>query len=315
MTSNQKITTRKYFTFFIHLNSKIIIMKKLLLIPIALIMACNAPNKENKNKDDNKVAKGEDYKLVEKWESDSLLKVPESVLLDKDNDILYVSNVDGLDPWKADGKGSIAKLDLNGKIISAEWVKGMDAPKGMGMHRNKLYVADLSVIRVIDIKSGKIEKSIPIKNATGLNDITIAGNGDIYITDYQEKKLYRVKEDKIELLAENLKQPNGVLFQDNDLYVLDGDGMYKLGNNNTLELIVDGMEGGVDGIVHVNGDEFIVSCWEGALWHVTEDGAKHLLMDTRAAQRRTADIEYDKKTNTLFVPTFFRNTVIAYEFK
>lgn len=285
-------------------------MKKLLLIPISLIIACTMPNKEKKDK-----LSTENYKLVEKWESDSLLKVPESVLLDKDNDILYVSNVDGLDPWKADRKGSIAKLDLNGKIISAEWISGMDAPKGMGMHQNKLYVADLSVIRVIDVKNGKIEKSIPIKTATGLNDITIAENGDIYVTDYLAKKLYRLKDEKAELIAENLKQPNGVLYHNNDLYVLDGKGMYKLGDNNTLELIVDGMEGGVDGIVHVKGDEFIVSCWEGALWHVTKDGAKHLLMDTRAAQRRTADIEYDKKTNTLYVPTFFRNTVIAYEFK
>ena len=285
-------------------------MKKLFLIPISLIVACTMPNKENKDK-----LTSENYNLIEKWESDSLLKVPESVLLDKDNEILYVSNVDGLDPWKADGKGSISKLGLDGKIISVEWIKGMDAPKGMGMHKNKLYVADLSVIRIIDIKSGKIEKSIPIDSAKGLNDISIAPNGDIYITDYQTKKLYRVKDEKAELLAENLKQPNGVLYHNDNLYVLDGTGMYKLANNNYLELITDGMEGGVDGIVHVGGDEFIVSCWEGALWQVNSNGTKHLLMDTRAAQRRTADIEFDKKTKTLFVPTFFKNTVVAYELK
>jgi hypothetical protein len=32
----------------------------------------------------------------------------------------------------------------------------------------------------------------------------------------------------------------------------------------TLTLIVDGMEGGTDGIENVQGNEFIVSCWEGA---------------------------------------------------
>jgi sugar lactone lactonase YvrE len=287
-------------------------MKQLILIAAIFLTACNMPNKEKATEQKTTEQK---HELIEKWESDSLLKVPESVLFDKTGQQLFVSNVDGSDPWKADGKGSIAKVGLDGKIIAAEWVSGMNAPKGMGMFKGKLYAADLSVIVVIDIATSKIEKRVPIESATGLNDISIDPNGAIYVTDYLTKKLYKVENEKAELLAENLTQPNCVLFHDNVLYVLDGTGMYKMGDDKKLTLIADGMEGGVDGIEHVQGNEFIVSCWEGALWYVNTDGTKQLLMDTRKEKRSTADIGFDPATKTLYVPTFFRNTVVAYELK
>jgi hypothetical protein len=63
-------------------------------------------------------------------ESDSILAVPESVLLY--NHILFVSLVDG-QALDADGKGGIAQLDDNGNILNAFWVKGLNDPKGMGI--------------------------------------------------------------------------------------------------------------------------------------------------------------------------------------
>ena len=287
-------------------------MKKLYLIAAIVLTACNMPNKE---KETEQKASVQQYELLEKWESDSLLKVPESVLFDKANQILYVSNLDGSDPWKADGKGSIAKVGLDGKIIAAEWVSGLNAPKGMGLYNGKLYAADLGNIAVIDMASGKIEKNIPIQGATGLNDISIDPNGVIYVTEYLDKKLYKVENEKAELIAENLTQPNGVLFHNNELFLLDGTGMFKVNSDKSMAKIVDGMEGGVDGIENIEGNNFIVSCWEGALWMVNTDGTKHLLMDTRKEKRSTADIGFDPATKTVYVPTFFRNTVVAYEVK
>ena len=228
---------------------------------------------------------------------------------------MYVSNLDGSDPWKADGKGSIAKVGLDGKIIAAEWVSGMNAPKGMGLYNGKLYAADLGNIAVINIASGKIEKNIPIQGATGLNDISIDPNGVIYVTEYLAKKLYKVANEKAELIAENLTQPNGVLFHNNELFLLDGTGMFKVNADKSMAKITDGMEGGLDGIENIEGNNFIVSCWEGALWQVNTDGTKHLLMDTRKEKRSTADIGFDPATKTVYVPTFFRNTVVAYEVK
>jgi len=287
-------------------------MKQILFLGVIFLAAC-AGSSDKKTTEQADSAKTPE--LVLKWESDSTLKVPESVLFDKENQVLYVSNIDGTEPWKADGKGSIGKVGLDGKVIAAEWVSGLNAPKGMGMHNGKLYAADLGEIVVIDIASGKIDKRIPIEGATGLNDISVDPNGAIYVTEMLSKKLYKVENEKAEIIAENLKRPNGVLFHENEIYLLDNGGFYKMNADKSLTLIVDGMDGGTDGIENVQGNEFIVSCWEGALWYINADGTKQLLMDTRAEKRNTADIGFDRETKTVYVPTFWRNTVVAYEIK
>lgn len=287
-------------------------MKLFLLMGVLFLTACGGSS-DKKTTEQADSAKTPE--LVLKWESDSSLKVPESVLFDKAAQVLYVSNIDGTNPWEADGKGSIGKVGLDGKVIAAEWVSGLHGPKGMGMFNGKLYVADLGNIVVIDIAAGKIEKSIPVEGATGLNDISIDPSGVIYVTEYLAKKLYKVENEKAELIAENLTQPNGVLYHNNELFLLDGTGMFKVNADKSLTKIADGMEGGLDGIENIEGNNFIISCWEGALWHVNTDGTKHLLMDTRAEKRNTADIGFDPATKTVYVPTFFRNTVVAYEVK
>src|SRR4051812_17218346 len=93
-----------------------------------------------------------DHKLTKVWESEAALKVPESVRFDAKHKVLYASNIDG-EPWKADGKGSIAKIGLDGKVIAAEWVTGLEAPKGLALSDDGkwLYAADLGGIAVIDI--------------------------------------------------------------------------------------------------------------------------------------------------------------------
>src|SRR5215467_921955 len=113
------------------------------------------------------------HQVTKLWETDTVLKVPESVLFDGANKVLYVSNIDGTDPWGKDGKGSIGKVGTDGKIIKVDWVTGLSAPKGMGIYKGKLYAADIDEIVEIDIAKASISKRIPVQNAQGLNDITI----------------------------------------------------------------------------------------------------------------------------------------------
>lgn len=255
------------------------------------------------------------HQLVKKWESDTLFKVPESVLFDAANNVLYVANIDGKEPWAKDGNGSIGKLGTDGKIIAVEWVKGLNAPKGMGLYGGKLYVADLSDVVAIDIASGAIASTYSIKDAQALNDITIDKNGVIYVSDSKAKKVFRIENGKGEVYLENLKGPNGLLKHGNDFYVLDAGGMYKVGEDKSLTKIADGMEGGTDGIENVTGNDFLISCWQGAIWYINADGTKELLLDTREQKKNTADIGYDGKTRTVYVPTFWKNSVVAYEVK
>jgi sugar lactone lactonase YvrE len=258
---------------------------------------------------------GQTHQLVKLWETDTLLRVPESVLYDAGGNILYVSNIDGKQPWEKDGAGSIGKVSTDGKIIMAEWVKGLQAPKGMGMYKDRLYVADIDVVVVIDIKQGKILEQIAVEGAQGLNDISIDKNGTVYVSDSRTKKVHQIVNGKVNTYLENLKGPNGVLVHGDNFYVLDQGAMYQVGKDKTLTLIVDGMEGGTDGIENVKGNEFIVSAWSGAIWYVSGTAKKELMLDTRELKINSADIGYNAKKRIVYVPTFWKNTIVAYSLK
>lgn len=257
----------------------------------------------------------QEHQLIKKWETDSVLKVPESVLFDGKNNVLYVANIEGKEPWGKDGKGSIGKVGTDGKIIAVDWVTGLNAPKGMGLYNNQLFVADIDRLVVIDINKGTVVQTIPVDGAQGLNDVSIDNKGVIYVSDSQTKKVHRVDKGAATVWIENLQGPNGVLLHKDDLYVLDNGGLYKVQKDKILAKIADGMEGGTDGIENVTGKDFLVSCWSGSIWYVKGDGSKEHLLDTRDQKINSADIGYNAKNRMVYVPTFWKNSVVAYQLK
>jgi DNA-binding beta-propeller fold protein YncE len=277
-------------------------MKQTLLILGALAFAATAQA-------------GAAHKLTKVWESPASLKTPESVRFDAQRKVLYVSNIDG-EPWAADGKGSIGKLGLDGKVIAAEWVTGLDCPKGLALSDDGkwLYAADAGGIVVIDIDAGKIAKKIAIPDGQQLNDL-VNDEGTLYVSDSKGKKVYQVKDGKpaVWLDEKVLKGPNGLFVHKGSLYVLDDNSLNRVEKDRSLKVLASGMNGGVDGLEVVKGDDFIVSAWGGSVWYVPASGDKTLLFDGKAVDTKTADTGWDPATSTLYVPTFFKNTVIAFK--
>jgi sugar lactone lactonase YvrE len=258
----------------------------------------------------------EKHKLTRLWETEATLKVPEAVRYDAANRVLYVSNIDG-EPWADDKKGSIGKVGLDGKVIAAEWITGLSCPKGLALSDDGkwLYAADAGGVVVIDIKAGKIAKKIAIPEGVQLNDVASDGKGTLYVSDSKGRKVFAVTGDKatVHLDETVLKGPNGVLVHEGRLYVLDNNSLNLVNPDKTLKVLADGMPGGVDGLEHVAGGDFLVSVWSGAVWYVKADGSKELLFDGKAVQTQTADIGWDKASRTVYVPTFFKNSVIAFK--
>ncbi len=256
-------------------------------------------------------------KLELKWKTDTLLRVPESVLYDQSKKVLYVANIDGAPDGK-DGAGFISKVNLNGKIENLKWVTGLDAPKGLGVFGASLYVADISRVVVIDIASGKITSKIEVEGAKFLNDITVDKKGTVYVSDTGTGKIHILKNNKAELYFESseFKGINGLLALNNELYVVDfGTGTnYKLSADKKLVKFTTTSEG-ADGVVPVGDGSFLVSNWNGEVYHVSAKGESKKLLDTKDQKVSAADIEYDAKSKTLYVPTFFANTVTAYTLK
>lgn len=260
------------------------------------------------------ITRAQNHTLVKKWVTDTLLKTPESVLFDAKGKILYVSNIDG-GPADKDGKGSIGKVALDGKIIATDWVTGLNAPKGMGIYKNKLYVADLTEVVVIDIDKAKIIQHIPVEGSVFLNDITIDKRGAVYVSDSRTLKVHRIEKGFVVTVLQNLQGPNGLLAIGDDLLVLDKGNLVKLMDNGKVSNIAEGMDPSTDGIEMVKQNEYIVSCWSGVVYYIFSDGNKQVLLDTRAQKINSADIGYDAKNRIVYVPTFYKNSIVAYELK
>ena len=276
-------------------------MKKTLLILGALAFAA--------------AAQAQTHKLTKLWETEAALKTPESVRFDAKRKVLYVSNIDG-EPWVADGKGSIAKIGLDGKVIAAEWVAGLDCPKGLALSDDGkwLYAADIGGIVVIDVDAGKIKNKIAIPDGQQLNDL-VNDKGTLYVSDSKGKKVYEVRKGKASVYLDEkvLKGPNGLFVHHGALYVLDNDSLNRVEKDKSLKVLASGMPGGADGLENVKGDDFAVSVWSGAVWYVPASGDKELLFDGKAEKTSTADTGWDPATSTLYVPTFFKNTVVAFK--
>lgn len=253
-------------------------------------------------------------KLEKKWETEATLKVPESVYFDAKRKVLYVSNIDG-EPWGDDKKGSIGKVGLDGKVIAAEWVTGLSAPKGMAVHGNHLYVGDMSQVVVIDIDKGAIAKRIAVPEAKGLNDVAATPEGVIYVSDSPGKKVFAIKDGKPSLFLDNLKGPNGVLFHRGELLLADGTGAHKVSKDGKLTQISGGMEGVLDGLEPISENEYLLSTWQGTMYYIGPGGSNEIILDTREQKINAADIGYDPAKRIVYVPTFFKNSVVAYELK
>lgn len=246
--------------------------------------------------------------LTKIWETDTTIAVPESVLLHKG--MLYISLIDGAG-WTDDGKGGIGVMNPDGTEYNGNWITSLSAPKGMGVIGNKLYVADITRVAVIDIKKGKLLKTIPVAGAENLNDITIGKKKTVYISDSKGGKIWQLKKDQPSLYLDNVPRTNGLAFTKNELYFGEGKNFKKINSKKEVSTIAT-LSQEIDGIEQLANGDFIVTSWPGYIFYVHADGRYVTLLETHQQKINTADIGIDKKNNIIYVPTFFGKKIVAY---
>ena len=248
------------------------------------------------------------------WQTDGL-RTPESVLYvpDENGPYLLVSEIEG-EGNQADGKGGIAKLSLEGEILDQDWSRGMNAPKGMGLRGDTLYVADLTEVLMVDLEGGRVQARIPVDDSVFLNDIAVADDGTVYVSDTRTGKVHRIHNKDAELFLEDLKDPNGLYTEGNDLYIGAGDTLLKASPEGELETVATGFESGIDGVEKIADGEFLVTCWVGLVYHV-DNGEVTRLMDTREPRMNTADLGWNPEDGIAYIPTFFNDSVRAYRWQ
>ncbi len=151
---------------------------------------------------------------------------PEAALHDPEADVYLVSNSNG-GRGNADGNGFISKVSPEGIVLELKWIDGaagagLDAPKGMALVGDKLYVADLTTLRSFDRKTGQALGKVAIPAAQFLSDVSAAPGGTLYVSDSSLARP-RSKGKAAEPALEAQLQPSGK----DAIFLLDERGVAK----------------------------------------------------------------------------------------
>jgi sugar lactone lactonase YvrE len=253
------------------------------------------------------------------------LHQPEAVRYDPEQDVFFISNMVGFGSVK-DGNGYLVEVkagDLSIAKVFAENGKAgviLDAPKGMTIDGDTLWVCDIDVMRAINRKTGVYLGTLDLKpfGALLLNDVTMGGDGAMYITDtgilmtskgviYKgADKIFRVANGKVSVIAQGagLMRPNGITWdkQANRLVVVTFDPfhsqMYTLAPNGERRLLGKG-NGKFDGVEPLGDGRFMVASWNDSSIRLLGNGENRRIANNVI---QPADIGYDTKRNRLAIP-------------
>jgi sugar lactone lactonase YvrE len=258
------------------------------------------------------------------WELEGF-KQPESAVFDAEREVLYVSNIDG-GPMDKDGKGQIAKVAPDGSLVEAEWVTGLDAPKGMALDGGTLYVSDIDRLVAIDVEAGEVAERHQAPDAQFLNDVTADAEGRIYVSDMMDNTIWRLADGSFEvwLKDEALEQPNGLLAEEDRIVVgawgvmTDGFATKTPGHLKAVDLETKEVSslgegepvGNLDGVEPDGQGNYLVTDWTaGALLRIDPAGGAEQLLDL---DQGSADLEYIADQQLAIVPMMNDDKLVAY---
>lgn len=253
-------------------------------------------------------------KLQKVWETPEGLNTPESACYDPNSKIIYVSNIVG-NPDEKDGIGYISKLNDKGQFIVKEWVKGLNAPKGIGVTNNRLYVTDIDEVVEISLKTGQILKRYKSSVAHSFNDIATDKEGVVYVSEMQKHVILTVGKDSLDVFAESEKiaNVNGVCDFGNEIILGSKGNLIAIDKKTKAIRIVTEKTGYLDGIVLVGKNKIMTSDWKGNVQLIIPGKSIEKILDTTPIKVNAADLGFIPSQNILLVPTFTNNKIIAYK--
>ncbi|NIM51665.1 MAG: hypothetical protein GTO22_20865 [Gemmatimonadales bacterium] len=253
-------------------------------------------------------------------------RTPESVLHDPAADVYLVTNING-DPLEKDGNGFISRLAPDGSVLALRWIDGtqegitLNAPKGMGISGDTLFVADIDAVRLFDRTSGAPLGSREITGATFLNDVAVGPDGTVYVTDSGfganfepsgTDALYKFEADgqaTAVAQGESLGHPNGISAKTAWIVlVTSGTGRVFLveSTSGMAEPLPQPPKGQLDGVCQLDDGSLLLSSWEGQAVFRMQGGQYSVVVDSVEAP---ADIGYDAQRNRVLIPLFMADRV------
>lgn len=267
------------------------------------------------------------------------LRMPESVLHDPEQDVYFISNVNGGRSAK-DGNGFIARVpadSLDRPIRS--WARSrpgapLHAPRGMAIVGDTLWVADLDAIRAYNRRTGRALGSVTLDTlgAVMLSDLTVGPDGALYVTDAglrftntgqpagppAASRIYRVADRVPEIAVEGeiLSAPNGITWDSagRRFVIAPFNGPTLLawspdGRPPNPRRLAPG-PGSFDGIATLPDGSIGTTTWaDSTLYAMRGDTT---LVPLISGVETPADFEVDRVRDRLLIPLFNAGRVVVY---
>jgi WD40 repeat protein len=254
---------------------------------------------------------------------------PESVKYDADQDVYFVSNMTGPGS-KKDGNGYVSRMNAADGGSATVFIEGgkngavLDAPKGMAIHGDTLWVADITVLRAFHRRTGMPLGEIDFGplNAKLLNDVAVGPDGTIRVTDtgivmseigviyVGGDRIFTVGPDRaISVMASGpgLDRPNGIAWDPAgrrwivaSFDPFDGQIAAFANGDSTRHLIWQkrGL-GKIDGVEVLPDGAILFSSWADSSIHLLEKGRERQIV-TQVPE--PADIGVDTRRNRVAIP-------------
>lgn len=258
------------------------------------------------------------------------LRAPESVLYDAQQDVYFISNINGglLD---ADDNGFISRVDAANFNVNLKWVESgrngvhLDAPKGMTVVGDTLYVTDIAGVRKFDRRSGAPQGIVALPGAVLINDLTTDGT-NVYASDTGLRTgagrafidsgtsaIWKITNDRAEKIASGaeLLHPNGLDWVNGKLWAVSFGGLelYSIDGGKKKD-VATLPRGELDGLVHLADGTFLISSWRAS--EVFRGPAGGPFEPILGGINAPADLGYDTKRHRLLVPRSGTNDVTVH---
>ncbi|MBC8152803.1 MAG: acetolactate decarboxylase [Bacteroidetes bacterium] len=257
------------------------------------------------------------------------LAAPESVLSGKGR--YFVSNIGAKLNADKDGDGFISELAANGDLKTIRFLPTgtdrLNAPKGMAMLGDVLYVADIDRVVGFSLSSRRQVFEQPVAGkATFLNDLTAVNQHTLLLSDTFAGRVLRLDVSTRQLteIGSNLPGANGLAYQPatGRVFVctmgpnLDGTGKVfskVLGDQHPFEPVPGSPTGVLDGLAVTASGHLLVSDWQS----LTATEGRVYEFDPLSRQITTlpfngqspADFWYDSVRQKLWIPGTLTNNV------
>ncbi len=253
------------------------------------------------------------------------LSAPQSIIADPGYGYL-VANANG-EPGNRDNKGFISRLNEGGKLTNLHFIQGgnettvLNAPTGMVLVDETLYVADIDTIRAFSRTTGQPTSSVSMirYHCVSLTGLTANKTGQLFVSDTNTNAIYQIdpaKEFAVSLVIqdEELASPRGLAIHPRTERLTgvswDGGKVFEITDQGTIkELISNSFFSrrfqNLDGIAFDRfGSMYISDMTAGKVWRVLADLKKQVIAEFLISP---AGIGVDREKHLILVPYLSAN--------